>query len=98
VQPAAPPDERKQRDAQFRSTTVAAHQDIMPEKVAEVVRQAFTGDADETILDYVIAVLDDDHFDYGEDGEGAYEAFGEILVRGVPCELLLHHLRAPVGP
>jgi hypothetical protein len=52
----------------------------MSEKVAEVVRQAFSREADETILDYVIAVLDDEHFDYGDDGEGAYESFGEILV------------------
>lgn len=42
-------------------------------------------DTDETILDYVKAVLEDELFDWGEAGEGAYEALGPILV----CSIMI---------
>ena len=35
---------------------------------------------DETILQYVAAILEDEHFEYGDDGELAYEALGPFLV------------------
>lgn len=50
--------------------------------MASVVDSVLGGsDGDETILDYVKAVLEDEFFEWGEGGEGAFEAFGPILVR-----------------
>lgn len=37
-------------------------------------------DVDQPIVDYIINVLADDDFDFGPDGEGAFEALGELLV------------------
>lgn len=37
-------------------------------------------DVDEPIISYIINVLADEDFDFGEDGEGAFEAIGELLV------------------
>lgn len=37
-------------------------------------------DIDEPIVDYVINVLADEDFDFGVDGEGVFEALGELLV------------------
>ncbi|KAK4489224.1 hypothetical protein RD792_005019 [Penstemon davidsonii] len=37
-------------------------------------------DVDQPIVDYIINVLADEDFDFGDDGEGAFEALGELLV------------------
>lgn len=37
-------------------------------------------DVDQPIVDYIVNVLADDDFDFGADGEGAFEALGELLV------------------
>ncbi|KAF5734972.1 hypothetical protein HS088_TW15G00471 [Tripterygium wilfordii] len=37
-------------------------------------------DVDQPIIDYIVNVLADEDFDIGEDGEGAFEALGELLV------------------
>ncbi|KAL3649604.1 ATP-binding cassette sub- F member 3 [Castilleja foliolosa] len=37
-------------------------------------------DVDQPIVDYIINVLADEDFDFGVDGEGAFEALGELLV------------------
>lgn len=44
----------------------------------------FSGKGDETILDYICGVLEDEHFDWGASGDGsdAFEAIGPFLVRG----------------
>ncbi|KAF8380007.1 hypothetical protein HHK36_027476 [Tetracentron sinense] len=39
-----------------------------------------TQDVDQPILDYIINVLADEDFDFGVEGEGAYDAIGELLV------------------
>ncbi|XP_065858525.1 ABC transporter F family member 3 [Euphorbia lathyris] len=41
-------------------------------------------DVDQPIVDYIVNVLADDDFDFGEEGEGAFEAVGELLV-GAGC-------------
>ncbi|KAJ4840932.1 ATP-binding cassette sub- F member 3 [Turnera subulata] len=41
-------------------------------------------DVDQPIVDYIVNVLADDDFDFGEDGEGAFESIGELLV-GAEC-------------
>ncbi|XP_052209500.1 ABC transporter F family member 3 [Diospyros lotus] len=37
-------------------------------------------DVDQPIIDYIVNVLADEDFDFGEEGEGAFEAIGELLV------------------
>ncbi|XP_010553564.1 PREDICTED: ABC transporter F family member 3 [Tarenaya hassleriana] len=37
-------------------------------------------DVDEPIMDYIINVLADEDFDFGDDGDGAFDAVGELLV------------------
>ncbi|KAH1099336.1 hypothetical protein AAZX31_13G002900 [Glycine max] len=37
-------------------------------------------DVDQPIVDYIVNVLADDDFDFGLDGQGAFEALGELLV------------------
>ncbi|KAK1308001.1 ABC transporter F family member 3 [Acorus calamus] len=37
-------------------------------------------DVDTPIIDYIINVLADEDFDFGEEGEGAFDALGELLV------------------
>lgn len=37
-------------------------------------------DLDQPIIDYIINVLADDDFDFGDDGDGAFDAVGELLV------------------
>ncbi|XP_062074678.1 ABC transporter F family member 3 [Humulus lupulus] len=41
-------------------------------------------DVDQPIIDYIINVLADEDFDFGIDGEGAFDAIGELLV-GAGC-------------
>jgi hypothetical protein len=35
---------------------------------------------DETIIEYICGVLEDEHFEFGDDGEEAFEAIGPFLV------------------
>lgn len=52
----------------------------MPDVEAAVKAVVGTsGDAD--VLNYVISVLDDDSFEWGDDAEEAFEAIGPLLVR-----------------
>ncbi|XP_057511392.1 ABC transporter F family member 3 [Actinidia eriantha] len=37
-------------------------------------------DLDQPIIDYIVNVLADEDFDFGDEGEGAFEAIGELLV------------------
>lgn len=41
-------------------------------------------DVDQPIIDYIVNVLADEDFDFGDDGEGAFDALGELLV-GAGC-------------
>lgn len=51
-------------------------------EIRRVVTQLFGGGkGDITILDYIVGILSDEHFDFGEDGSEAYEVLGDILVR-----------------
>ena len=52
----------------------------MPDVEAAVKEIVGTsGDAD--VLNYVISILDDDSFEFGDDAEDAMEAIGHLLVR-----------------
>jgi len=37
-------------------------------------------DVDQPIIDYIVNVLADEDFDFGEDGEGIFEALGDLIV------------------
>lgn len=55
----------------------------MTEVASSVVHEVLgrrTHDVDQPIVDYVINVLADEDFDFGADGEGVFEALGELLV------------------
>lgn len=50
------------------------------DQIRDAVHELFSkGDA--TILDYICGILEDEHFEFGEDGEEAYESIGPFLVR-----------------
>lgn len=53
--------------------------DVASSVVHEVLGQR-AQDVDEPIIDYIINVLADDDFDFGLEGEGAFDAVGELLV------------------
>ncbi|KAG2423892.1 hypothetical protein HXX76_014945 [Chlamydomonas incerta] len=50
--------------------------------VQKVVHGLFDGKGDPTILDYICAILEDEHFEFGEDGEEAFEQIGPFLIDG----------------
>ncbi|KAF6136188.1 hypothetical protein GIB67_001597 [Kingdonia uniflora] len=55
----------------------------MVEVASSVVYQVLgerAEDVDKPIMDYIINVLADDDFDFGTEGEGAFDAIGELLV------------------
>ena len=61
--------------------------DLRFEKMAEVASTVVhevlgrrAQDVDQPIIDYIVNVLADEDFDFGEEGEGAFEAIGELLV------------------
>jgi hypothetical protein len=49
--------------------------------IQKVIHELFDGKGDPTILDYICAVLEDEHFEFGNQGEEAFEAIGPFLVR-----------------
>ncbi|XVE58116.1 hypothetical protein DITRI_Ditri04bG0144100 [Diplodiscus trichospermus] len=55
----------------------------MTEVASSVVHEVLgrrVEDVDQPIIDYIINVLADEDFDFGDDGDGAFEAIGELLV------------------
>ncbi len=48
-------------------------------QIREAVQSLFKK-GDETIIDYICGVLEDEHFEFGDDGEEAYESIGPFLV------------------
>ncbi|PNW76832.1 hypothetical protein CHLRE_11g478128v5 [Chlamydomonas reinhardtii] len=50
--------------------------------IQKVVYGLFDGKGDPTILDYICGVLEDEHFEFGEDGEEAFEQIGPFLIDG----------------
>ena len=47
--------------------------------VHEVLGKNFQ-DLDEPIIDYIVNVLADEDFDFGEEGDGVFDALGELFV------------------
>lgn len=55
----------------------------MTEVASSVVHEVLghrADDVDQPIIDYIVNVLADDDFDFGDDGDGAFDAIGELLV------------------
>ncbi|KAH6786150.1 hypothetical protein C2S51_038605, partial [Perilla frutescens var. frutescens] len=55
----------------------------MTEVASAVVHEVLgprVDDVDQPIVDYIVNVLADEDFDFGADGEGAFDALGELLV------------------
>lgn len=55
----------------------------MTEVASSVVHEVLgrrVQDVDQPIIDYIVNVLADEDFDFGEEGEGAFDAIGELLV------------------
>lgn len=58
-----------------------------PAEVRRTVESIVGTEGDETVLEYVVSILEDGEFEFGTDGEEAFEAFGAVLV-GCLCYLL----------
>lgn len=55
------------------------------EEIRKVVHDVLGAHGDETILDYVVGVLEDEHYDHGDEGSETYEHLGAMLVRAPTC-------------
>lgn len=49
--------------------------------VRQALEAVFGSKADPDVLDYLISCLSDEDFEWGDDAQEAYEAFGEMMVR-----------------
>ena len=61
-----------------------------PAEVRQVVEQVVGTKGDDTVFEYVVSILEDGEFDFGSDGEEAFDAFGAVLVwshLNTTCEL-----------
>ena len=52
-----------------------------PAEVRQVVEQVVGTKGDDTVFEYVVSILEDGEFEFGSDGEEAFDAFGAVLVR-----------------
>ncbi len=48
-------------------------------EIRKAVLDLFTK-GDETIIEYIIGIMEDEHFEFGDEGEDAFEAIGPFLV------------------
>ncbi len=51
-----------------------------PAEVRQVVEDVCGTKGDDTVFEYVVSILEDGEFEFGPDGEEAFEAFGAVLV------------------
>lgn len=57
----------------------------MPEDVHTLVQEVLGGGGDADVLEYIIGVLSDEHYEHGDDGEGTYEHLGPLLLEAGCC-------------
>jgi len=50
--------------------------------VQSIVKGVLGDGGDDAILEYIVGVLEEPHFDWGEDGDGVFEVIGEFLIAG----------------
>jgi hypothetical protein len=48
--------------------------------VQAVVHDVLGSGGDETIIEYICGILEDEHFEFGEDGADLYEQVGPVMV------------------
>ena len=63
-------------------------------EVRKVTESVVGTKGDDTVFEYVVSILEDGDFEFGPDGEDAFESFGAVLVH-IPCGSLscLHFSR-----
>ena len=52
-----------------------------PAETRQVVEDVVGTKGDDTVFEYVVSILEDGEFEFGPDGEDAFEAFGAVLVQ-----------------
>ena len=60
-----------------------------PAEVRQVVEQVIGTTGDDTVFEYVVSILEDGEFEFGSDGEEAFDAFGAGLVTVPPQKYCL---------
>jgi hypothetical protein len=63
----------------------------MPD-VEAAVKEIVGTSGDDDVLNYVISILDDESFEFGDDAEDAFEAIGALLVRHLTNNFLVFAL------
>lgn len=51
-----------------------------PMPTRRIVEDVIGTKGDDTVFDYVVSIVDDNEFEFGQDGEEAFETFGAVLV------------------
>ena len=51
-----------------------------PMSTRQMVTDVIGTKGDDTVFDYVVSIVDDNEFEFGQDGEEAFETFGAVLV------------------
>lgn len=51
------------------------------ESVRKALSALVSTNSDSTIIDYLVGILEDEQFEFGEDASVAYDALGDFLVR-----------------
>ena len=49
---------------------------------AAAVKEVLGASGDQDVVDYMVGVLEDESFEFGDDAAEAFEALGPLLVRG----------------
>ena len=53
---------------------------LTPAEVRQTVEDVVGNKGDDTVFEYVVSILEDGEFEFGQDGKDAFEAFGAVLV------------------
>lgn len=64
-----------------------------PLSTRRIVEDVVGTKGDDIVFDYVVSIVDDNEFEFGQDGEEAFETFGAVLVSSaslVVCSTSMH--------
>ncbi len=59
-------------------------------EVRQVVEDVVGTKGDDTVFEYVVSILEDGEFEFGADGEDAFEAFGAVLVQSSLLDVVIY--------
>ena len=51
-----------------------------PMSTRQIVEDVVGTKGDDTVFEYVVSIVDDNEFEFGQDGEEAFDTFGAVLV------------------